>query len=133
MGPSDVQVFYSRLLGGSALAALAVMIVTYILYAGGAVSSKVPPGRISDHWGCAPQRYAEATGLAGGWSWVTRLGRGECLSRLGPALLGLVSIVCLAIALPVFLRKRDWAYVAMIAAEVTVLVLSASGLVGGGH
>ena len=132
-GPDGFQIFYSRLLGGGALIALVVMLVTYSIYAGEVVPSKVPPGRVSDHWGNAPSGYAEAACLEGGWGWITRLGGGECLSRLGPALLGLVTIVCLFVAIPMFLRKRDWAFAAIIAAEVAVLVLSASGLIGGGH
>jgi len=132
-GPSDVQVFYSRLLGWGALAALAVMLAAYVLYATGAVASKVPPGRIADYWGSPPQEYSEAVGVGGGWAWAARPGRGECVSLLGPALLGLVTIFCFAVALFVFLRKRDWAFVVIVAAEIAVLVLSASGLVGGGH
>ncbi len=133
IGPSGIQVFYSRLLGGGALVALAVLLVTYVLYAGEVVPSKVPPGRVSEHWGNAPAGYAKAACLKGGWGWITRLGHGECLSRLGPALLGLVTIVCLSVVLPMFLKKRDWIFAAIIAAEVAVLVLSASGLIGGGH
>jgi hypothetical protein len=133
IGPTDLQIFYSRLLGSCALVALVVMLVTYAIYSGELVPSKVPPGRVSDHWGDAPAAYAEAACLQCGWGWITRLGNGECLSRLGPALLGLVTIVCLSVALPIFLKKRDWVFAAIIAAEVAVLVLSASGLIGGGH
>jgi len=133
VGPSDVQAFYSRLLGWGALAALVVMLVVYLLYATGAVASAVPPARIADHWGSPPQEYSEAVGVRGGWAWVTQLGRGECLSRLGPALLGLVTIACLAVALPVFLKKRDWAFATIVAAEIVLLALSASGLVSGGR
>lgn len=132
-GASDFEISYSRLLEGGALVALVVMLVTYVLYAGEVVPSNVPPGRVSEHWGHAPEAYAEAASLHGGWGWITRLGQGECLSRLGPALLGIVTIICLAVALPVFLKKRDWAFAAIIAAEVAVLALSASGLIGGGH
>ena len=131
--PSEVQVFYSRLLGWGALAALVMMLVVYVLYATGAVVSEVPPERIADYWGSPPQEYSEAVGVGGGWGWAARLGRGECVSLLGPALLGLVTIACFAVALPVFLRKRDWVFAAIVAAEIAVLALSASGLVGGGH
>jgi len=133
LGPSEVQVFYSRLLGKAALAALVAMLLTYVLYSSGAVASKVPPGRVSECWRDTPSAYNETVGLRGGWAWVTQLGRGECLSRLGPALLGLVTIACFAVALPVFLRKRDWAFAAIVAAEIAVLALSASGLFAGGH
>jgi len=133
LGPSEVQVFYSRLLAKTALAALIVMLVTYILYSSGAVASKVPPGRMSAYWRSNPGAYSDTVDVGSGWAWVSQLGRGECLSRLGPALLGLVTIACFAVALPVFLRRRDWAFAVIVAAEIAVLALSASGLVGGGH
>ena len=65
------------------------------------------------------------------WAWVTNVNRADLLSLGSLAVLSAVTPVGFLFLVVLFLRRRDFAYAAMVAAEVIVLVLAASGIVGG--
>jgi hypothetical protein len=52
---------------------------------------------------------------------------------VGISILGGITIFCYLAIAPVLWRKKDFAYLAMVALEVIVLSLAASGLLAVGH
>jgi hypothetical protein len=101
----------------------------------------VPISELPHYWGLSVGEYLEAInanhlhqhGHVTGWWWIEELIAGDCMCFLGIAVLSTVTIVCFLRITPVFLRGRDFAYAAMAAAEVAILVLAASGVLSVGH
>ena len=78
-----------------------------------------------------PAEYLKQTGTATGWSWLTMVGHGDFASLIGIAWLAGSSLLCMVVVLPVYIRKKDWVYVGLCIAALTVQLLAASGVFTG--
>ncbi|MCL6638857.1 MAG: DUF1634 domain-containing protein [Firmicutes bacterium] len=128
------QLKYATLLLYGAWSGIAIMVVTFTLYITGILSSFVPPAQMPQYWGMKASQYLTATGAPHGWGWFSMLGYGDYLNYIGLALLGALTVIGYLILLPAYLKKKDWAYSAIVATEIIVLSLAASGILkAGGH
>lgn len=93
------------------------------------VSGALPPGlsiaEVERQFHLPAERFVAETGAPRGWSWLRHLEQGDALSLAG--LVFTVAVVGLAYlaTLRVLLRRRDWLYVALVAAQVGVFVYAA--------
>lgn len=132
--PMPEQILYANILNYGAWAGIFIMLTTYVLYVGGIVDPLIDKTVVVQHWHLNVHDFIQATGAPDGWSWVALLGMGDYLNFVGLALLALLTIVCYLVLLPGYARNKDWAYFGIAIAEVVVLTVAASGLLGsGGH
>ena len=139
--PGAVQRRYARVLAIGTYSGLGLLILTFTLYVSGIVEPLVPIRELPDYWELPVDEYVEAIHrdhfpakpTPTGWSWVHLLGHGDYLNFLGLALLALITIICYAAVAPKFYRQGRKVYAAIAFTEVIILVLAASGLIGGGH
>lgn len=129
---AEEQLSYARWLDGGMKVGLLVLIVTFALYVSGAVSPHVPLTELPAYWSLPVKQYLAATGIQTGWTWLGMLGTGDFLNFLGIAFLSGVTIVCYLAIAPIFFRRKDVVYGWLTLAEVVVLALAASGLLGTG-
>ncbi|UZP66873.1 DUF1634 domain-containing protein [Desulfovibrio mangrovi] len=126
------QLLYASILEKGANAGLLMMIISYLLYVLGVFEPHVPIETVVANWHLGINDYLAATNSPQGWNWVALLGKGDFMNFIGLALLALLTIVCYAVLIPGYLRCKDKAYTFFVIAEILVLSLAASGLVGGG-
>lgn len=128
------QIKYANLLLYGSWAGIAVLAVTFLLYATGIMPSYIDPAMMQQYWGMKSSAYLEAAKVPHGWGWLGMLGYGDFLSLIGVAWLGVLTVIGYLILLPAYIRKKDNIYSAIVIVEVFVLVLAASGILGsGGH
>lgn len=138
---SKEQMIYANVLEKGMLLGLAIMFVTFVLYAFGIVSPAVPLDRLPDYWSMSVTEYLDAIErdylnfgqTATGWIWVALLSYGDFLNFVGIAVLSGVTIVCYFVIVPLLWKSNDKIYAWIAIAEVFVLVLAASGLLKAGH
>ena len=129
---SSEQTAYADVLFYGCWLGLVIMLITYLLYVSGLLSPYVPLTEMPLHW-CRPAaEYLKSARVPTGWNWLPLLGRGDFLNFLGIVLLAGLSIICYLRVIPSLFRKKDTAIGAIALAEVIVLLLAASGIVGGG-
>lgn len=132
--PMPEQLAYANLLQAGALVGILLMMVTYFIYATGILSPHIPMDMVAQNWGKGVNDFMHSTGAPQGWSWLYLLGTGDYLNFIGLALLALLTIPCYLILLPGYFKQKDYVYATICIAEVLVLTLAASGLLGsGGH
>jgi uncharacterized membrane protein len=141
-GIPEEQLLYARILAAGMYTGLAVLLVTFALYASGIVEPAVPIARLPEYWTLQVDVYLETVnaeylhrehGLTGWW-WLSALGHGDFLNFTGIVLLATVTLVCFVGIIPTLLRKHDWVYAGIAVIEVLILALAASGiLTTGGH
>ncbi|MCL6634411.1 MAG: DUF1634 domain-containing protein [Peptococcaceae bacterium] len=128
------QLRYANLLLYGSWTGIALLAVTFVLYLGGIMPSYIPPSQMPQYWGMKASQYLQATGAPHGWGWLSMLGYGDYLNLVGIAFLGALTIIGFLILLPAYLAKNDKIYAAIVATEVLVLTLAASGILkAGGH
>lgn len=139
---SEEQLAYAGVLNIGMWVGLALLIVTFVLYISGILPSYVPIEKLSEipqgsnvpYWGMRAHEFNQAFNVPTGWGWLNLVGKGDYLNFVGIAILGGLSILCYLVILPILIRKKDTAYVAIAILEVLVLALAASGILkAGGH
>ena len=131
-GP-PVQHTYARWLEWGTRAGLALLASSFVVYAFEMLDPLVPHARLAEIWHLPIEYFVAASGAPTGWGWLARLDKGDYLTLLGVALLGMTSAVCYARVLVVFMRRGERLQAAVAAAQVAVLLAAASGFLAGGH
>ncbi len=132
--PMPEQVLYANVLAIGAWSAIVIMFITYGLYVLGVIEPHVPLEMVPKYWSHNVMDYMHATGSPHGWGWASLLGTGDFLNFIGLALLASMTIFCYLLLLPGYKRRKDYILISIVIAEVLVLVVAASGILGsGGH
>lgn len=127
------QQIYARWLDWGTRLSLAVLVAAFLAYVFGLTPAALPLAEMPRFWRLPLERYLALSGSPTGWGWVAMLDKGEYQNLVGVALLGLVTVVCYLRVLPLLLARRERLQAAIVAAQVLVLLLAASGLLAGGH
>ncbi len=134
VGVAPEQLAYANLIAVGSLLATVLLVLGLILYVTGLLAPVVPPETLPRVWHLKVQDYVAATGVPTGWGWLAYVGAGDFFNYLAISVLAGLTIVGYLVLLPGYLRRRDWVYGALVALEICVLVLAASGVLkGGGH
>jgi hypothetical protein len=83
-------------------------------------------------WNLPVSAFLAETGLPKGWGWLGHAHRGDVANMLGIAMLSGCSVIALLSLVPLYLRRGERLYAALCLAEVGVIAVAASGVLGGG-
>lgn len=107
-----------------------VSVATFTAYVSGALAPWVPLTELPGLWHLPLEQYLARTGAPSGWGWLAHIARGDYLNYLGLSLFACVALAChLAILVPL-LRRGERLMAALVAAQVVVLAVAASGVAG---
>jgi hypothetical protein len=128
-----LRMAYARILSVAVYVAFFLLLVVSVLYFSGAVASRTPLNELHRYWGESLEEFREAVGApARPWEWTQEVLSAEGLAHVPIAFLGLLTMAgYLRIAIP-FARAGDYAYLAIVVAELVVLGIAAAGLLSGG-
>ncbi len=118
---------YASVLQVCALVGIALLFITFLLYAFSILPSEITPEKSSELWELSAEEYREATGISAGWGWLKSLFTSRALSFFALNLVALVTIVALLSVLPTFLAERNYWYTAISILQIIVLVGAATG------
>ena len=128
------QVLYAKFLELGMFIGLAILLITFGLYAFGIMDPYIPLGKISGYWSLSVNDYLEHAHIKAGWAWLGMLKYGDFVNFLGIAMLSGVTIFCYAAIVPTLLKNNDKVYAVLAILEVLILSLAASGVLQvGGH
>jgi len=131
--PGPDQVRYARLLAIGTNLGLAMLVVLFGVYMSGFVEPHVPHEKLPDLWHLSADRLLEISGIEPGWGWTAVIHRADVLTLTGIVTLAICSVPCLLAVMPIYWYAGQRMLFAICGAEVAVILLAASGLVGGGH
>jgi hypothetical protein len=131
---SEEQMAYAGVLNIGMWFGLAVLVLTFIVYVSGILPTHVPINDLPKYWTMRVHDFNHALHAPTGWGWLAYVGEGDYLNFIGIAMLSGLTILCYIVILPILIRKKDRAYIAIAIAEILVLSLAASGILkAGGH
>lgn len=133
MKPSEEQLSFASILQSISLGGLGILLVGFIVYLSGLLPTFVPASKIPQYWGLRVDEFVEKTGVPTGWHWVPLIHHGDMVAFIGIVILAATSLMAFIFILPTFVKKKDWAYSVIIALQIIVLLLAASGLISGGE
>jgi len=123
---------YARILDGGVRIGVVILVITFAIYVFEIITSHIPVNELPKYWGLPVHEYLATCKISTGWSWLGMLGKGDFVNFMGIAFLAGMTIVCYVAVTPVFYRKKDSAFFILSLAEIGVLILAASGILGGG-
>ena len=132
-GESLVQERYARWLDVATRLAFAASLAAFAMYAGNLLPSFVPLEALPALWQLPVEEYLARTGTPAGWGWIALLAFSDYLALACVALIGMVTLVCYLAILPLLLRLDERLEAALVAAQIIVLAIAASGALAGGH
>ncbi len=124
---------YALLLDWGTRVGLVLLVLGFAAYMLGFSTPLVSLEQLPQLWNQPVAVYLQKTGTPIGWGWISLLGKGDMFNLLGIALLAGCSLPPLLGLIPLYLKRRDYAYAGICAAIVLVLILAASGVLSGGH
>jgi hypothetical protein len=124
---------YALLLDWGTRLGLVVLVLGFAAYVFGFITPLVSLDQLPQLWNKPVAVYLKATGTPTGWGWLGLAGKGDMLNLVGIAILAGCSLPPLLGLIPLYIKRRDYAYAVLCAAIVLVLVLAASGILSGGH
>jgi hypothetical protein len=124
------QRLFARVLRAGTAVSVAVLVLAFGAYVAGVAPARVPLDEMPRYWGLAVGEYLRQTGLPRGWGWLALLRHGETMTLAGVSLLTSVSIVAYLAILPGLLGRREAALALIVMAELGILMLAASGVLG---
>jgi hypothetical protein len=124
---------YALLLDWGTRIGLVVLVLGFAAYVFGFITPLVSLDQLPQLWNKPVAVYLKATGTPTGWGWLGLAGKGDMLNLVGIAILAGCSLPPLLGLIPLYIKRRDYAYAVLCAAIVLVLVLAASGILSGGH
>ncbi|MFH1702343.1 MAG: hypothetical protein ABIB41_02775 [Nitrospirota bacterium] len=128
------QIAYANILNIGMIIGLAIIVVTFIVYMSGILSSFIPPQEIPKYWTMSSKNFIHSLGAPTGWDWLAMIGKGDYLNFIGISFLAGLTILCYLTILPILIRKKDTPFIIIAILEVAVLALAASGILkSGGH
>ena len=134
MSPENlVQERYARWLDAATRITFAASLAAFVVYAGGLLPSFVPLEALAALWHLPVDEYLAQTGAPAGWGWLALLGYADYLALACIALIGIVTLVCYLAVLPLLLRMGERLEAALVAAQIVVLLIAASGALAGGR
>lgn len=130
----EEQIAYAKLLDWGMKIGLIFLILTFIVYLTGILSPQIPISELPKYWKMKAHDYLVSAGIHPGWAWLDLITKGDFLNFVPVAFLGALTVLCYIRILPIFLKKKDFAYFIFALIECLILILAASGLLkAGGH
>ena len=124
---------YANLLDWGARLGVVALIVSFAAYAFGLLTPHVPLQQLPTVWNLPVAAYLAQTATPTGWGWLALAHKGDLSGLIGISILSGCSLPPLLGLIPLYLKRRDYAYAAICTAVIAVLILAASGLLTGGH
>jgi hypothetical protein len=125
------QAVYAAWLAAGSHIGLGLLVVTFLAYILDVWEPHVPIEHLPELWTLPADEFRRAIGGPHGWEWLALLHRGDFLTYLGVAALGLTTIACYLRVVPALAGQGDRMYAAIGVLQLVVLALAASGLVSG--
>jgi hypothetical protein len=131
---SPEQMLYAKLLEKGMYLGLALLLVTFLLYASSIMKPYIPLSDVSKYWSHSVYDYLHMANVKAGWSWINMLHYGDFVNFIPIAILGGITIFCYLSIIPTLLRNGDKVYAILALIEAVILTVAASGILGsGGH
>lgn len=128
------QMRYAVILERGAYLGILIMLITYAIYALGILAPHVPIEVVTQNWHLGVNEYLKVTNSPTGWDWLALVGTGDFINYIGLVLLAVMTIICYATLIMPYFKCGDYIYLSIVLAEIAVLTLAASGILGsGGH
>ena len=128
-----IQLTYATVLSWTSTLGIIFVVAGYLVYVFQLLPSTVSPSEVAMHWHLRAAELHKIVPVPSGWDWIYQLGRGDVLSYASVVYLSSVTMLCLAVIIPLFLKENDVIYAVMTLLQVLVLVFAAAGIVSGGH
>lgn len=119
---------YARVLALLSNAGMILLLTTFLLYFIGIVGSSVTPEEITRLWHLDVATFHEVTGSPVGWDWIRDISSGSGITLASLVFLAFSTLICLISLVPIYFGSKDWWYLAIVLAQIAVLVVAASGI-----
>lgn len=128
-----VQESYARLLVWLVRVGLALLFLTFLIYALGLLPAQVDLETVPQLWHLSAEEYIETTEKETGWNWVGSLNQGNVLVFGALVLFPAGTMLLLGVAAVLYFRKGVPAYAVISFLELLVLLVAAAGILSTGH
>jgi uncharacterized membrane protein len=129
MGIEDIRKRYIIILKWGVGLGFILLLTGFLLFLLGVPETAISPDQVTEHWHLSAAEYHNATGYKAGWDWIFSLPNADYLSFASLVYFGLLTPICLASVFPQFIKEKRYAYAAITAGMLAILILAAAGII----
>ena len=129
MGIEDIRKRYIIILTWGVGFGFILLLTGFLLFLLGIPETAISPERVTENWHLSAAEYRSATGYKAGWDWISSLPDADYLSFASLIYFGLLTPICLASIVPQFIKGKRYAYAAITAGMLAILILAAAGII----
>jgi len=129
--PAEQKTYATLLLYGCWIG-IGIMVLTYFFYLSGIIEPYISIDKVTNLWHLPSDEFSQRLDIPGGWGWTALLGYGDFLNFIGIVIMGALTIIGYLVLIPAYMKKKDFLFTSIAIVEVLVLLLAASGILGGG-
>ncbi len=132
---SPAQVRYANILSIGSNIGLVLLIITFCMYVFGFsfAAPHIPVEKLVETWGMSSTEFNKLHSVPMGWGWIDLLAQGDFSNFIGIAILAGITILCYGQLCIDMFRENDKLMGVIALLEIIVLVVAATGIVGGAH
>ena len=124
---------YAKVLAVGRVLVLALLVTTFVTYLLELRVAHIPPREMPRYWGMSCAQLSKVTGVHPGWGWMKEITDSDYANQVGMCLLASISALAYLAVWPTFLREKRYSLAIVVAAELAIMLLAASGLLVAGH
>ena len=122
---SPLAQLYAALIGPFVVVGFVALLIAFLAFASGLAPGRITAEATAAAWHLSADEFAEETGLARGWDWVKTLPEGQALATAGLVFLASITPLAFCLLILRLLRRREFIYAGIAAAQLVVLVYAA--------
>ncbi len=129
------QVRYAKILSLGSNFGLVLLIISFCMYVFGISINDphIPLDKLVETWGMSSAEFNKLHNVPIGWGWTKLLTTGDFSNFIGIAILAGITILCYIQLCIDFFKVNEKLMAVIALLEVIVLVVAATGIVGGAH
>ena len=125
----DIQLVFASFVQKFVIVGLILLVAGFGIYVFEVLKPNVAPREVTQLWHLDARELLERTKTEDGWGWIKNITAGDALSLATLVFLPCATVVCLILILPFYIRQKKMVYSIIVAAEIGILIIAASGII----
>lgn len=122
------ELVYANILNKGVKIGFIITVITFIIYISGILPPHIPLNDLPKYSKMSTEEYLTAANIPAGWRWLSMIHKSDFINFIGVVFFSGFIIICYAVIIPIFFKKKDRIYGFLAILQFFILLLAAAGI-----